>query len=188
MMQRDRHGRWMPTKGERTMNIRKAREERRNCYVGGSQEHGTFTIASAEASTLHGEFYLSRRNADEVSWKHLSAEERMQLSKAIETEWQGVLDFKAVTIIDPAQADVIREKHHERVISSRLVLRGKETDIGYKAKARWCVHGFKDPDIHEIERSCPTPELSSINITLQILASTTSEGTLADGVKSIHAR
>ena len=53
-MQRDRHGRWMPTKGERTMNIPKAMEERRNFYVGGSQEHGTFSIASAEASTLHG--------------------------------------------------------------------------------------------------------------------------------------
>ena len=70
------------------------------------------------------------------------------------------------------------------MISSRLVLRWKETDIGYKAKARWCVHGFKDPDIHVIERSCPTPQLSSINVTLQILASTTSEGTLADGVKA----
>ena len=53
-MQRDRHGRWMPTKGERTMNIQKAREERRNFYVGGSQEHGTFSVAWAEASTLHG--------------------------------------------------------------------------------------------------------------------------------------
>ena len=61
--------------------------------------------------------------------------------------------------------------------------------MGYKAKARWCVHGFKDLDIHEIERSCTTPELSSINVTLQILASTTTEGTLADGKKeSIHAR
>ena len=29
-MQRDRHGRWMPIKGERTMNIQKAREERRS--------------------------------------------------------------------------------------------------------------------------------------------------------------
>ena len=37
---------------------------------------------------------------------------------------------------------------------------------------------------HEIERSCPTPELSSINITLQIPASTTREGTLADGEKA----
>ena len=97
---------------------------------------------------------------------------------------QGVLDFKAVTIIDPTQADVIREKQRDRVICSRLVMRWKETDTGYKAKARWCVHGFKDPDIHEIERSCPTPELSSINITLQTLASTTSEGTLADGEKA----
>ena len=103
--------------------------------------------------------FISRRNVDEVSWKHFSADEQTQFSKAIETEWQGVLDFKAVTIIDSVQADVIRDKHRERVISSRLVLRWKETDTGYKAKARWCVHGFKDPDIHEVERSCPTPEL-----------------------------
>ena len=44
--------------------------------------------------------------------------------------------------------------------------------------------GFKDLDIHEIERSCPTSELSSIYITLQVLASTNSEGTLADGEKA----
>ena len=129
-------------------------------------------------------FYLSRRNADEVSWNLHSANEQMQFSKAIETERQGVLDFKAVIIIDSTQADVIREKQSERVISSRLVLRWKETDTGYKAKARWCGHGYKDPDIHEIERSCPTPDLSSINFTLQILASTTSEGTLADVEKA----
>ena len=34
-------------------------------YVGESKENGTFSIASAEASPLHGVFYLSRRNADE---------------------------------------------------------------------------------------------------------------------------
>ena len=91
-MQRDRHGRWMPTKGERTTNIHEARGERRSFYVGESKEHGTFSIAPAEASPLHGEFYLSQRNADEVSWNHLSAEEQTQFSKAIQTEWQGVPD------------------------------------------------------------------------------------------------
>ena len=96
----------------------------------------------------------------------------------------GVLDLKAVTIINPTQAERNKENQRERVISSRLVQRWKETDTGYKAKARWCIHGFKDPDIHGIERSCPTPELSSINVTLQILASTPSEGTLADGEKA----
>ena len=78
---------------------------------------------------------------------HHSAEEQTQFLKALETEWQGELDFKAVTIIDSTQADVIREKQRERVISSRLVLRWKETDTGYRAKARWCVHGFEDPHI-----------------------------------------
>ena len=75
--------------------------------------------------------------------KHISAKEQTLFSKAIETEWQGVLDFKAVTIIDSTQTEAIREKQRERVIFSRLVLRWKETDTGYKAKARWCV-----PQVH----------------------------------------
>ena len=53
-MQRDRHGRWMPIRGERTMNIQKAREERRSVYVGESKEYGTFSIPSAKASTKNG--------------------------------------------------------------------------------------------------------------------------------------
>ena len=61
---------------------------------------------------------------------------------------------------------------------------GQSTTCASPRTGPSCVHGFKDPDIHEIERSCPTPDLSSINITLQILASTTSEGTLADGEKA----
>ena len=89
-----------------------------------------------------------------------------------------------MTIIGSTQADVIREKHSERVISSRLVLRWKETDTIYKSKARWCVHGFKDPDSHEIERSCQTPASSSIKVSPQILASTAAEPTLADGEKA----
>ena len=38
--------------------------------------------------------------------------------------------------------------------------------------------------IHEIERGCPSPELSSINVALRILASTTFKGTVADGEKA----
>ena len=45
------------------------------------------------------------------------------------------------------------QKHSERVISFRVVLPWKGIDSGHKAKAMWCVHGFKDLDIHEIERS-----------------------------------
>ena len=177
-MQRDRRGRWMPTKGERTMNIQKAREERRSFYVGESKEHGTFSIASAEASLLHREFYLSRRNADEVSWNHLSAEERTQFSKAI--EWQGVLDFKAVGHrFHASGCDQKKTTRPSDLLSTCPTLEG---DRHWSQGQGQMV---QDPDIHEIERSCPTPELSSINITLQILASTTFEGTLADGEKEL---
>ena len=48
------------------MTVDKARGARRNFCVGDSKEHGTFSIASAEASPLHKEFYLRRRNANEV--------------------------------------------------------------------------------------------------------------------------
>ena len=125
-----------PNRRRKNDDDREGKGGKTNFHVGGSTEQETFSIASAEASPLYGEFYLSRRNVDEVSWKQLSAEEQTQFSKAIETELQGVLDFKAVTIIDSTQANVIRKKQRDRVISSRLVLRWKETDTGYKAKAR----------------------------------------------------
>ena len=37
-MKRDHLGRWIPTNGGRTVNIKKARKDRRNVYVG---EQGT---------------------------------------------------------------------------------------------------------------------------------------------------
>ena len=52
------------------------------------------------------------------------------------------------------------------------------TDSGHIAKARWCVHGIKDPDIHELERSCPTPEVASINMMMRIFSSTWCERNL----------
>ena len=69
-MQRDRHGRWMPIKGERTMNIRKAREERRSFYVGAKARNTEpFRLRRPRQAHCMENFYLSRRNADEVSWK-----------------------------------------------------------------------------------------------------------------------
>ena len=59
-------------------------------------------------------FYPSRRNADEVLETPFCPKSKTQFSNAIETEWQGVLDFKAVTIIDSTQPDLIREKHGSR--------------------------------------------------------------------------
>ena len=62
----------------------------------------------------------------------------------------------------------------ERVLPSIFVERYKpaeEAGAAPKEKSRWCVQGFRDPDIWELETSCPTPQSSSILLVLQILAS-----------------
>ena len=39
------------------------------------------------------------------------------------------------------------------------------------AKSRWCVVGWHDPDIHEIERSSPMPRDETIKVAAQVIAS-----------------
>ena len=124
-VQRDRHGRWVPIKGERTTNIQKAREERRSFHVGESKEHVSLPIALAEASPLHGLFSSVEGTPTRYPGTTCLTKSKRSFRKRSKT-----------------QADVIRDKQRDRVISSRIVLRWKETDIGCKAKARWCVHGF----------------------------------------------
>ena len=94
-------------------------------------------------------FCFTQRNTDELHWKRLKENGKATFWRASETEWKGVLGLQAVTVTLPEEA-TIGQREEQRVISSRLVLRWKEDD-------RWCAHGFKDPDNHEIERSCPNP-------------------------------
>ena len=103
--------------------------------------------------------------------------------KSCRNRMEGCRWCNAVAVSPLEVASMIRHQQ-PRVISSRLVVRWKETCSGHIAKARWCVHGFKDPDIDEIEYSCPTPEVASTNIMMRILASARSEGTVADGEKA----
>ena len=133
-------------------------------------------------------FYFTRRTTDELHWKSSNENGKATFWRASETEWKGVLGLQAVTVTLPEEAATIGQREEQRVSSSRPLLRWKEDDSGHVAEARWCAHGFKDgfndPDIHEIDRSCPTPEVAPINIMMQILASTGSEGPLADVEKA----
>ena len=131
-----------------------------------------------------------RRNTDEAHWKRFKKKKKRKGKcwRSFETEWKGVLGLQAVTVTPREEAATIGQREQQCVISSRLVLRWEETDSSHVAEARWCAHGFKDPDIHETERSCPTPEIAPINIMMQVLASSASEGLLADGEKAFLHR
>ena len=139
-MQRDRQGRWTPTKRQRGMNIQLAKRIDEASTSGKARNTEPFRSRRPRRAKCMENF----NSADGTQTRYLGTtylpRTECSFRKQFETEWQGVLDFKAVTIIDPTQVDVIREKQCERVISSRFVLRWKETDTGYKTKARWCVH------------------------------------------------
>ena len=61
----------------------------------------------------------------------------------------------------------VRRTKGDRIIPSRFALRYKPVDvpdgIEYKAKARWLLVGFHDPDVLILEVSSPTPHLQTIN-------------------------
>ena len=137
--------------GERTMTMEKAREARRNFYVGESKEHETFSIASAEASPLQGESYLSRRNADEVLWKHLSVEERTQLESIRKTvarsAWfQGGDDHRLCA----GGRDQGKTPRPSDLLAACFELEGDRHRVQGQGQM---AHRIQDPDIHEFERS-----------------------------------
>ena len=130
--QRDRHGRWMPIRGERTMNIQKAREERRSFHVGGGEtklprrrkqgrwnlfdcvgqgKHAARIILSQPTERRRGilepPFCLRTNAVFESNRNRMARSTRFQSGDHHRLHASGCDE----------------RKHSERVISSRLVLR-----------------------------------------------------------------
>ena len=139
-MQRDRHGRWMPTKGERTMNIQKGGETKllrrrkpgtRNLFdCVGQGEHTAWIILSQSTERRRGILetpFCRRANA-------VFESDRNRMARS--TRFQGGDNHR----LHASGCD--QRKHSERVISSRLVLRWKETGAAVVAAREM---GFPHP-------------------------------------------
>ena len=115
-----------------------------------------------------GYVFLAKRN-DEISLKDLSLEEKKLFSESDELEWNSVLKTRAVRVVTGREADHVREKLGDRIISSRMVRRRKPLEkLGsWKAKSRWCLHGHSDPDTGSLVTYAPTPQVESIMTFLQ---------------------
>ena len=60
--------------------------------------------------------------------------------------------------MDDQEWIIFEEQYPECVLDSLWTERWKATDgKELLAKLRWCVVGWQDPDIHEVERSFPMP-------------------------------
>ena len=113
--------------------------------------------------------FLAKRN-DEINLKDLSAKEKELFSQSDELEWNSILKTKAVRVVTGKEADYVRERYGDRIVSSRMVRRRKPLEkLGaWKAKSRWCLHGHGDPDTGSLVTYAPTPQVESIMTFLQV--------------------
>ena len=65
---------------------------------------------------------------------------------------------------------LIAECGRDRLLESRFVITNPDDEQGI-LKARWCLKGFKDPDLMELVTASPTLSQESLAVTLQVIAS-----------------
>eukprot|EP00959_Pyramimonas_sp_CCMP1952_P040514 847230-Pyramimonas_sp.AAC.1 len=78
---------------------------------------------------------------------------------------------KAVRVLSPSEAALIRREDPSRILSSRMVRRWKPqegTEAKARAKSRWCVRGYADPDAENLKVYAPTPQEEAVLVALQL--------------------
>ena len=116
-------------------------------------------------------FVRKRRNPDEVTRRDFSSSDWPQFEKAILKETTSMVEKnKALSPVSPKESARILREMPERVMRSRYALRwepvNEDGKITHAAKCRWVVLGFEDPDVLELEGSCPSPQMNTINVRL----------------------
>ena len=141
---------------------------------GTSRVSGPYVKPYDEPGDGH-EVHLAQNNTHEVFDKDLTPDERQEVSKGKRKEWDKLLNTESIRIHTGVEAKKLRdEQPKERFLGSRFVKTRREdpnqpgkTEI----KCKWCVKGFRDPDIYEMNRQLPTLSMEALMVTLQILAS-----------------
>ena len=112
--------------------------------------------------------FLAKRN-DEVSPKTLNLEEQKKFLESDKLEWEAILKTKAVRVVYGKEAQELRRRHPDRILSSRMVRRKKpQPELhSWKAKSRWCIHGHTDPDTGTLTTYAPTPQSEGMMLFLQ---------------------
>ena len=148
-------------------------------YLNGTHELN-FKIQN-NVLTSDGSFLASR--GSEISLKKLSADEKAQFQAADEAEWDAITSTGAVKVKSLEESQLIRRRLPDRIVLSRLVRRWKPQEGTFappKAKSRWCVRGFEDPDAPDLKVYAPTPQSESILLFFQICVSLGFYASIAD--------
>lgn len=137
----------------------------------------TFSLEQAGASYSCADhcMYMTQMKLapGHVDFEKLNRSHQQKFREARDKEIKSLLDNKAIHILSEAESRAFEKKYPERILTSKFVDRWKPTGgkfavlpeefedpsfdpavhEGLSAKSRWCVKGWMDPDIHQIERS-----------------------------------
>ena len=117
---------------------------------------------------------LKKKRKAEVPLKQLSELEKTRLPEFKSVEWSKMLSTQSVKVHSgPKAAELVARCGVERVLKSRFVLtRPDDTEKQRQGvvKARWCVRGYLDPDVLELDTAAPTLSVEGLAIALQLIA------------------
>ena len=135
--------------------------------LGDKVEQALFQEKVEEEEEENTETVLLAKKSKEVRKKDMDAGDRAGFKKSDLAEWDSLIKTEAVRVLTGRRARRVRLQHAERILRSRFV-RTKKPD---KYKSRWCIIGFGDPDLTEVDRETPTVNTNSVLLGLQAIAS-----------------
>ena len=148
--------------------IRQSAVERDDEDEGTARPNGEVTVLPEEAFLTEAK----RKRKSEVSERE--TREKVNLPQAKATEWKKMLDTCSVKVhVGKAAEALVDQVGEERLLASRFVVTRSDDEEKLKkglVKARWCIRGYLDPDILELETAAPTLSPEGLAVTLQVLA------------------
>lgn len=154
-------------------------------------DHGVVRLPRtqlAPAPEVHDDaleaFVAQTTNGHEVFRKDLTPQEKVDLDRSKLKEWDKLLKTDAIKVFRGKEAEMLRKEYPpERFLESRFVMTRREDPVNpgkSELKCRWCIKGFKDPDILELQRQSPTLSSEGLAVCLQLIASSKWRLVIAD--------
>lgn len=135
----------------------------------------------------HGDCFevgVAKKGRKELNEKEIDEGRKEGLRKAKLKEWNKLLQSGAIVVHKGKEAERLRSSvPRRRVLKSRFVL--TEADEGSSPntsdiKARWCIRGYLDPDLLELDTSAPTLSAEGFSIAMQLMTTFGWKLTIAD--------
>ena len=123
---------------------------------------------------------IIKQNDKEIKWPDIPDDEKPLYNEAENKQWKEHLQYEAVRVHPPEEAELLRQKvPKERILKARFAYRDKnvakrreDPSIPCKPKARLCVGGHMDPDLctGHIKTEAPTASKTALHAVLFLAA------------------